>query len=52
MIQNEEQYHKFMNTQWTNKENHRELVPIFPISQVTGQNIETPLNFIKEILKD
>ena len=49
MIQNEEQYQKFMNTQWTNKENHRELVPIFPISQVTGQNLEPPLNFIKEI---
>lgn len=49
MIQNQEQYQKFMNTQWKNKEEHRELVPIFPISQVTGQNIESMLNFIKEI---
>lgn len=43
-IHSKEDYHNFITNDWTTT-SHRELVPIFPVSQVTGTNIENVLQF-------
>ena len=47
VLHSHEDYLDFLKNKWSNQEEHREWVPIFPISQVTGKNVDTLLEFTK-----